>query len=235
MNAIEAFIPFTFEASWQEVLAHELAQPYMSSLAAFVEKEYAIHPHTTFPPKDLIFNAFNCTPYHQVQVVIMGQDPYHGAGQAHGLSFSVPYGIKPPPSLVNIYKEIESDIGIPPATHGCLINWTRQGVLLLNATLTVQEGKPLSHHGRGWERFTDAVIRTLMKREDPVIFVLWGKSAQEKCRFLSESTTTQPHYILTAPHPSPFSVHSGFFGCKHFSKINELLVQQGKAPIDWHV
>jgi uracil-DNA glycosylase len=224
-------VPFVLEPSWQDVLNDELKQPYLLELAAFVEKEYAAAPHSIYPPKNLIFNAFYQTPFNSVKVLIVGQDPYHGPDQAHGLSFSVPKGVKPPPSLQNIFKELETDVHLPRPNHGCLLSWAKQGVMLLNATLTVRQGEPLSHHGRGWERFTDAVVHKLMERQDPVIFVLWGKSAQDKCRFLQSAHTK--HIILTAAHPSPFSANNGFFGCRHFSKINELLIQMGKQPINW--
>lgn len=226
------FIPFTLEPSWQEALQDELAKPYMLNLAAFVEKEYA--KGGIYPPKEHIFNAFLQTPFDSVKVLVIGQDPYHGPGQAHGLSFSVPEGVKPPPSLVNIFKELQADLNITPSNHGSLLKWAKQGVMLLNATLTVSQGEPMSHHGRGWERFTDAVVQKLAEREKPVVFVLWGKSAQDKCRFLKEqSNLSQRHLVLTAAHPSPFSAHSGFFGCRHFSKINEFLMKTGAAPIDW--
>ncbi len=178
--------PFVLEPSWQYQLQKELQEPYIVELAAFVEKEYATAPAPIYPSKELIFNAFYQTPFDQVKVVIMGQDPYHGPRQAHGLSFSVPQGITPPPSLRNIFKELETDIHLPSPKHGCLISWAKQGILLLNATLTVRQGQPMSHHGHGWERFTDAAIRKLEERKDPVIFVLWGKSAQDKCRFLKK-------------------------------------------------
>lgn len=225
--------PFVLETSWQQVLAEELSQPYIAQLAALVEREYTTSPVPIYPPKELIFNAFKKTPFDAVQVVIIGQDPYHGPGQAHGLCFSVAKGVKAPPSLQNIFKELHSDLGISIPTHGCLTSWAEQGVLLLNATLTVRQSEPLSHHGFGWERFTDAVIHKLSERKDPVIFVLWGKSAQEKCRFLK---TNAPHdYVLMAPHPSPFSAHNGFFGCRHFSKVNQLLLAQGKPTIRWEL
>lgn len=230
------FTPFVIDPSWQKVLQKELQTPYLIELAAFVEKEYALAPDAIYPPKSLIFNAFSQTPFEGLKVVIVGQDPYHGPGQAHGLSFSVPPGIKPPPSLNNIFKELEADEKIVISKHGCLIKWARQGVLLLNATLTVRRGEPLSHHGRGWELFTDAVIHKLQQREDPLVFVLWGKSAQDKCRFLRENNNmaiSSKHLILTAAHPSPYSANQGFFGCRHFSKINEFLKQHGKIPIDW--
>ena len=227
------FTPFALEPSWQEKLQEELQKPYMIELAAFVEREYATSPTPVYPPKDLIFNSFYQTPFNKVKVLLIGQDPYHGAGQAHGLSFSVPIGVKLPPSLQNIFKELETDVQMPKPVHGCLISWAHQGVMLLNATLTVSQGNPMSHHGRGWERFTDAVMCKLLEREDPVIFVLWGKSAQDKCRFLPETGKFSHHFILKAAHPSPYSANNGFFGCRHFSKINELLLKQGKTPIHW--
>lgn len=164
----------------------------------------------------------------------MGQDPYHGPGQAHGLCFSVPKGIPLPPSLQNIFKELTSDVGIPSPSHGCLLSWAMQGVMLLNATLTVRQGEPMSHHGKGWERFTDAVITKLSQRKDPVIFVLWGKSAQEKCRHITQIKEKSPP-IFKAAHPSPLSAYNGFMGCRHFSQINSLLIQQGKTPIEWKI
>lgn len=224
------YCPFEIETSWNHALQDELQKPYMIQLAAFLEMERSsgieIYPH-----KDLVFNAFKNTPYPNVNVVIVGQDPYHGPGQAHGLCFSVPKGIPPPPSLVNIFKELAADVKFEVPNHGCLLPWAKQGILLLNATLTVQQGTPMSHHGKGWERFTDTVITKLCERPDPIIFVLWGKSAKEKGSQIKQINSH--HIILTAPHPSPLSAHSGFFGCKHFSKINELLRQQKKNPIDW--
>lgn len=229
----DSFFPFVLEPSWQKVLKEELKKPYFASLAAFVEKEYAMAPMPIFPPKELIFNAFMQTPFHQVKVLLIGQDPYHGPGQAHGLSFSVPKGIKLPPSLQNIFKELEADVHIPKPSHGCLMSWARQGVMLLNATLTVRQGEPLSHHGKGWEAFTDAVVQKLEEREDPVIFVLWGKSAQDKCRVIRSSDLPSRHFVLTAAHPSPYSANHGFFGCHHFSKINSILLKENKTPIHW--
>lgn len=220
-------IPFEIEPSWKQVLDEELSRPYISSLAAFVERERG--QAAVFPPRELVFNAFWQTPYDQVKVLIMGQDPYHGPGQAHGLSFSVPIGVPPPPSLQNIYKELAADIGMEIPKHGCLLPWTKQGVMLLNASLTVRQGEPQSHAGKGWEQLTDAVIEALVKRKEPVIFVLWGKSAQDKGR----KVIGTHHPILKAPHPSPLSAHQGFLGCRHFSKINALLQQQGKPPIQW--
>ncbi len=220
---------FEISPSWQAVLEEELKLPYAVQLAAYVEKER--HNETpVYPAPELVFNAFRLTSFQEVRVVIVGQDPYHGPGQAHGLSFSVPKGVPIPPSLQNIYKELAQDVGITMPAHGCLTRWAEQGVLLLNATLTVRQGEPLSHHKRGWERFTDAVIHALCQRQDPLIFLLWGKSAQEKCRFVSA-----PHSILAAPHPSPFSAHQGFFGCRHFSQTNSLLEKRGSPPIQWQV
>lgn len=232
MNQLASFTPFLLEQSWHEQLKDELKKPYIAELAAFIEKEYAFSPVPIYPPKELIFNALTLTPFPKVKVLMMGQDPYHGPGQAHGLCFSVPEGVKPPPSLVNIYKELESDLQIPKSAHGSLLSWAKQGILLLNATLTVRESEPLSHHGRGWELFTNAIVSKLEQREDPLVFVLWGKSAQDKCRFLLEKGIPSRHLVLTAAHPSPFSVQ-GFLGCRHFSKINEFLKQQGKEPINW--
>lgn len=231
-----SFIPFILEPSWQKILSEELKKPYITELAAFVEKEYRHVPDGIYPPKDLIFNAFYRTPFDKVKVVIVGQDPYHGQGQAHGLCFSVPKGIALPPSLQNIFKELKTDVQMEIPSHGCLLSWAKQGILLLNATLTVRKGEPLSHHGKGWELFTDAVIRKLIERRDPLVFVLWGKSAQDKCKFVKDHIRDEDHpYMLTAAHPSPFSAHSGFFGCRHFSKINEYLEKLGKEPIKWEL
>lgn len=229
---ITFFNPFELESSWQKVLADELSSPYMTELAAFVKRERG-SKIAVYPPEELVFNAFYKTPFSGVKVVIVGQDPYHGPGQAHGLSFSVPKGVAPPPSLQNIFKELQSDLNLEIPTHGCLTHWSEQGVMLLNATLTVRNSEAMSHHNKGWERFTDAVIRKLYERKEPVIFVLWGKNAQEKCRFLSEINKDNKHSLLTAPHPSPFSARTGFFGCRHFSKINEILTARGESPIDW--
>lgn len=225
--------PFILETSWQKALAEELQKPYLFQLAAFLEEEYKRQPGHIHPSKDLIFNAFSQTPYDKVKVVIMGQDPYHGFGQAHGLSFSVPMGVKPPPSLQNIYKELKEDLSLPIPSHGCLLSWARQGVLLLNATLTVRNSEANSHHGVGWEQFTDAVIKKLFERDDPLLFVLWGKFAQEKCKHIRPNG--KQHGILTAAHPSPFSAHNGFLGCKHFSQINQWLAEHNKEPIDWNL
>lgn len=224
--------PFEIEASWKKVLDEELQKPYITQLASFVEKERAENV-PIYPPKELVFNAFRLTPYDKVKVLIVGQDPYHGPGQAHGLSFSVPEGVRVPPSLKNIYKELASDVGFVIPDHGCLIPWALQGVMLLNATLTVRQGSPMSHHGKGWEQFTDAVIAKLSERGDPVIFVLWGRSAKEKVAHINSFEGYKQHYMLSAAHPSPFSAHNGFLGCRHFSKINKLLIDLGKEPIDW--
>lgn len=217
--------------SWKKVLKGEFEQPYFGEIVAFLKTERAAGK-TIYPPGPLIFNAFDQTPFHKVKAVILGQDPYHGPGQAHGLSFSVPNGIKPPPSLVNIFKEIKSDIGldIPPG-HGDLTHWAQQGVLLLNAALTVRAGEPFSHAKIGWAQFTDAVIRILSEERSDIVFLLWGKFAQEKQPLIDETK----NYVLKAAHPSPFAADKGFFGCKHFSKTNQLLTKAGAAPIDWSI
>lgn len=235
MQNSHSFSPFVLEPSWQEALKQELQKPYIAQLASFVEREYATAKTPIYPPKELIFNAFYQTPLDQVQVVLMGQDPYHGPNQAHGLSFSVPKGVRPPPSLQNIFKELKTDVDLPLPSHGCLLAWAQQGVLLLNATLTVAQSQPMSHHNKGWEQFTDAVVAKLLEREDPVIFVLWGKSAQDKCRFLENTGEISHHFVLKAAHPSPYSADRGFFGCHHFSKINQLLEKQEKKQINWHL
>jgi uracil-DNA glycosylase len=219
------------EPSWKEVLKNEFTKSYFLEVVTFLKTERSAGK-TIYPPGLLIFNAFNQTPFDKVRVVILGQDPYHNPGQAHGLSFSVPNGIKPPPSLVNIYKEIQKDIGVSmPVDHGDLTGWARQGVLLLNAILTVQANNPGSHSKIGWMEFTDAVIQKISDQKEGVVFLLWGKFAQEKQSLIDETK----HFILKAAHPSPFSADKGFFGCKHFSKTNELLTRQGLAPIDWEL
>jgi len=225
--------PFILEPSWQAVLKDELQLPYVQELAAFVAQERA-GTIPIYPQPELVFNALNMTPYRKVKVAIVGQDPYHGPGQAEGLCFSVPFGMPLPPSLKNIFKELKADQGIELPQHGSLSGWAEQGVLLLNATLTVRQGEPMSHHGRGWEQFTDAVFKKLCEREDPVIFVLWGKLAQDKWQHLNTNGLLR-HTALAAAHPSPFSAYRGFFGCRHFSQINELLEKQGKTPIDWRL
>lgn len=217
------------EPSWKEVLKNEFTKPYFLQIVTFLKTEKAAGK-TIYPPGPLIFNAFNQTPFNKTRVVIIGQDPYHGPGQAHGLSFSVPNGIKPPPSLVNIFKEIQTDIGVAmPQGYGNLTKWAEQGVLLLNAALTVRANEPFSHANFGWADFTNAVIEKISAEKEGVVFLLWGKFAQEKQLLIDETK----HFVLKAAHPSPFSAHAGFFGCKHFSKTNEILVKQGAAPIDW--
>lgn len=217
------------EPSWKLALKNEFTKPYFLEIVTFLKTERATGK-TIYPPGPLIFNAFNQTPFDKVRVVILGQDPYHNPEQAHGLSFSVPSGVKPPPSLVNIYKEIQKDIGVAmPSAFGNLTSWAEQGVLLLNAILTVRANEPASHSKIGWMNFTDAVIQKISDEKKGVIFLLWGKFAQEKQSLIDETK----HHILKAAHPSPFSADKGFFGCKHFSTTNELLVRDGYAPIDW--
>ena len=217
------------EPSWKEALKNEFSKPYFLEIVTFLKIEKN-NGKTIYPPGPLIFNAFNQTPFDKVKVVILGQDPYHNPGQAHGLSFSVPNGIKPPPSLVNIYKEIQKDVDIPmPAGYGNLTKWAEQGVLLLNAILTVRANEPASHAKNGWMNFTDAVITKISDEKKGVIFLLWGKFAHEKQLLIDETK----HFVLKAAHPSPFSADKGFFGCKHFSKTNELLTNQGLTPINW--
>ncbi len=223
------FESMNIEAGWKKALEEELKKPYMRQLSAFVQQERG--QGSVYPPAEQVFAAFTETPFSRVKAVVVGQDPYHGAGQAHGLCFSVQKGVRPPPSLKNIFKELESDVGAVVPAHGCLQRWAEEGVLMLNALLTVREGSPMSHAGRGWEQFTDAVIRVLAEREDPLVFLLWGKAAKEKCDAVLKDRPQ--HLILTAPHPSPYSAHSGFFGCRHFSKANEFLQSRGKPPIVW--
>ena len=218
------------EEGWKQALSDEFEKSYFISLQQFLHDEKMAHK-VIYPHNSLVFNAFNSTPFRNVRVVIIGQDPYHGAGQAHGLCFSVQYGVKPPPSLVNIYKEIKADIGVNIPNHGNLQKWTEQGVFLLNAILTVEANKPASHQKKGWEEFTNAVIQKLSKEKEGLIFLLWGNFAQQKATLIE----TPKHIILKAPHPSPFSAHSGFLGCKHFSQINDILRSKGETPIDWQV
>lgn len=215
--------------SWQRLLADEFEKEYFQDLFKFIDQEY--EKTTVYPPKELIFSAFEHTPYEEVKVVILGQDPYHGANQSHGLAFSVQKGVKIPPSLRNMYKELASDLNIPPASHGNLISWADQGVLLLNTVLTVREGEAYSHRKQGWEQFTDRVIEVLNAREEPIIFVLWGKPAQQKAAMID----TQKHVIIQSFHPSPLSASRGFFGSKPFSKVNNALKKLGKEPIDWQI
>jgi uracil-DNA glycosylase len=217
------------ENSWKEVLRKEFAKNYFRQIVTMIKTEKNQNK-TIYPSGQLIFNAFNLIPFERVKVVILGQDPYHGPGQAHGLCFSVPEGVQPPPSLINIFKEIESDLGIGmPPRFGNLTKWAGQGVLLLNAFLTVRAHEPLSHSKIGWEEFTNNVIRTLSDKKEGIVFILWGKFAQQKQELIDETR----HFVLKAAHPSPFSADKGFFGCKHFSLTNEYLVKNGKMPIDW--
>lgn len=219
---------------WASFSELEIQKDYFKSLEQFLAEEYS-KGEKVYPPKPLIFNSFFQTPKHSVKVVIMGQDPYHGCGQAHGLSFSVNQGVTQPPSLKNIFKELQSDLHIEQPQHGCLLSWAQQGVLLLNATLTVREGSPKSHYGMGWEIFTDHVVQELAKLDQPLVFMLWGKSAQEKCLHLLSQENTQNHLILQTTHPSPFSAHYGFLGSRHFSEANKFLKKSGLDPIDWSV
>lgn len=215
------------ESSWFNLLHEEFSKEYFKNLVNFVKEEKS--RYKIYPPGSLIFNAFNTTPVDKVKVVILGQDPYHGEGQAHGLCFSVPPGIKPPPSLLNIFKELNSDLGIAFPKHGTLTSWAEQGVLLLNATLTVRANSPGSHQNKGWETFTDSVIKILNDTKTNLVFILWGNYAKAKQSLIN----SENHLILTAAHPSPFSANSGFFGCKHFSKTNEYLIKIGEKPINW--
>lgn len=220
--------------SWEKQLKSEFDKPYFQSLMKFLKDEEK-NKQIIFPPKPLVFNALFQTPFNAVKVVIMGQDPYHGPGQAHGLSFSVCEGIPPPPSLKNIFKELKTDLNIPFASTGCLLSWAHQGVLLLNATLTVRKGEARSHYGKGWETFTDKIIEMLALRNQPIIFLLWGKSAQEKCKQILNHIQKDNVFILTSTHPSPLSAHGGFLGCKHFSKANKKLKEWGLTPINWNL
>jgi len=215
------------EPSWKSALANEFSSAYFEALSAFVRSAYVHGP--VFPPPKLVFNAFNLCPLPEVRVVILGQDPYHGPGQAHGLSFSVPDGVAIPPSLRNIYKEIAADIGTTPPTSGNLERWAKQGVLLLNATLTVLPGQAGSHQKKGWEQFTDAVIKTVSNEREHIVFLLWGNFARSK----KELIDTTKHLVLEAAHPSPLSAHNGFLGCKHFSQTNDYLNKHHLKPIDW--
>jgi uracil-DNA glycosylase len=216
------------DSSWLEHLQAEFNQDYMIALREFLKQERA-QGKQIYPPGELIFNALDSTPFDNVRVVILGQDPYHGPGQAHGLCFSVMPGVRVPPSLVNIYKEINSDLGIAPPAHGYLQSWADQGVLLLNAVLSVEKGNAASHQGRGWERFTDQVVSLLNENREHLVFLLWGSYAQKKGQIIDRDR----HLVLQSPHPSPLSAHRGFLGCKHFSQANEYLVKTGQRPIDW--
>jgi uracil-DNA glycosylase len=216
------------EASWHRVLAAEFEQPYFQALSSFIRGELAAGK-TIYPPSKLIFHAFECTPFDAVKVVILGQDPYHNPDEAMGLCFSVPVGVCTPPSLQNIYKEIQDDLGLPIPQHGDLTGWTQHGVFLLNAMLTVEKNKPASHGSIGWQHFTDTVIGRLSADRDGLVFMLWGKFAQSKAALIDGTR----HLILQAAHPSPYSATAGFFGCHHFSKANAYLQKHGKAPVDW--
>lgn len=222
--------PVQLEPSWQAVLQDEFGQDYMRQLRAFLQSEKQAGKQI-YPPGPLIFNALNSTPLDKVRVVILGQDPYHNPGQAHGLCFSVLPGVAPPPSLLNIYKELQRDTGFVPPRHGYLQSWAEQGVLLLNAVLTVERSKAASHQGKGWERFTDRVVGLLNEREEGLVFLLWGSYAQKKGQIISR----QRHLVLESAHPSPLSAHRGFLGNGHFSKTNAWLQQKGIAPINWQL
>lgn len=215
------------EESWKQELQNEFEKPYFKELTDFVKSEY--QTKTVYPPPALIFHAFDACPFEKVKVVILGQDPYHGRGQAHGLCFSVNDGVAIPPSLQNIYKEINADVGAPIPTSGNLERWANQGILLLNATLTVLAGQAGSHQHKGWEDFTDAAIKQLSDKRENLVFILWGNYAQKKGEIIDQ----KKHLVLKAAHPSPFSAYNGFFGCKHFSKTNAYLIMQGKEPIKW--
>ena len=218
------------ETSWRTTLAEEFEKPYFKDLMQFVQSEYTASPSGIFPSQDLIFRAFDLCPLPEVHVVIVGQDPYPTKGHAHGLCFSVEEDVRPfPKSLLNIFKEIEHDLGLPYPENGSLIRWAKQGVLLLNTVLTVREGQPESHARRGWEEFTDAVLKKLSQERKGIVYVLWGKKAQEKVKFLD----LEANLILQAPHPSPLSAYHGFFGCKHFSQANNYFIQKGKKGIEW--
>ncbi|HEX5365089.1 MAG TPA: uracil-DNA glycosylase [Acidimicrobiales bacterium] len=214
---------------WNPVLRGEFAKPYWAELQQFVASERS--RATVYPPHDEVFAALHLTPYAEVKAVILGQDPYHGPGQAHGLCFSVRPGVPPPPSLQNIFKEMESDLGLPPPAHGCLDSWARQGVLLLNASLTVRAGRAASHQGKGWEVFTDEVLRAVNDKTERVVFILWGAAARRKRALVD----TSRHVVIESPHPSPLSASSGFFGSRPFSRANAALVEAGREPIDWAV
>lgn len=215
------------DPSWLDALGGEFDQPYMAGLRAFLVEEK--RRHHVFPPGGEMFAAFNLTPLDRVRVVVLGQDPYIRPGQAHGLCFSVRRGVRPPPSLVNVYKELRDDVGAPIPDHGDLTAWAERGVLLLNALLSVREGEPLSHAGQGWETFTDRAIEALAARREGLVFLLWGRPAQQKAAHIDR----QKHLVLTAAHPSPRSADRGFFGCRHFSKTNAWLEQRGEPPLDW--
>ena len=218
------------EESWKEILKDEFDKTYFQHVVAFLKAEKA-SGKIIYPPGSLIFNSFKQTPFSDVKVVVIGQDPYHNPGQAHGLSFSVPDGIAKPPSLLNIFKELKNDLGISIPENGNLTKWASQGVLLLNASLTVRQNEPGSHAQIGWLQFTDQVIKKISDKKEGIVFLLWGKFAQEKQALIDETK----HFVLKAAHPSPLSANNGFFGCQHFSKANELLIKQHKIPVDWKI
>ena len=218
------------EPSWKARVGDYLLRPEMRELGTFLRDEKS-RGKTLYPPGPDIFAALDATPFDAVKVVILGQDPYHGPGQAHGLCFSVPPGVPVPPSLQNVYRELQRDLGIPPPNHGCLLPWARQGVLLLNAVLTVEEARAGAHQGKGWEGFTDEIVQVLDREKESLVFMLWGAYAQAKGRVIDP----RRHRVLRAPHPSPLSAHRGFIGCGHFSAANEYLTRRGIAPIDWRL
>lgn len=218
-----------FENDWDSVLHDEVNAEYFNKIRYALAAEYKTQ--TVYPSKENLFSALKLTPFHQVKAVIIGQDPYHGEGQAHGLSFSVMPGVRIPPSLRNIYKELHADLGIPIPAHGYLVHWAKQGILLLNNVLTVREGQPNSHQGLGWQTFTDAVIRELNERSEPMVFMLWGSHAQKKGAFIHRDK----HLVLESTHPSPLAAHRGFFGSRPFSKANDFLTSKGIEPIDWNI
>ncbi len=217
---------YQLKNKWDEVIGEEFAKPYFLELCEFLKQEY--DKYTVYPPKQRVFSALKTTDYDQVKAVILGQDPYHGEGQAHGLAFSVQPGVQPPPSLINIFKEINSEYSCNLGQNGCLLNWAKQGVLLLNTALTVRQGQANSHKGKGWEVFTDRVIKALNDKETPVVFMLWGSNARSKKALI----TNKNHLVLETVHPSPLSAYNGFFGCNHFKKANDFL-SQFTTPVDW--
>ncbi len=229
-NTASAQKAVQLEPGWLAKLGGEFDKSYMLALGSFLREQKTLRK-VIYPKGSEFFNAFNSTPFEQVKVVILGQDPYHGPGQAHGLSFSVRHGVRPPPSLVNIYKEIESDVGIARANNGFLQHWAEQGVLLLNSVLSVASGQAASHQNQGWEQFTDQAIAQLSEHREGLVFMLWGSYAQRKGQIIDQSK----HRVLKAPHPSPLSAHRGFFGCRHFSQANAYLQEQGMAAVDWRV
>lgn len=220
----------TIDADWHNQLASEFNAPYMQQLYAFLKSRHDAGA-VIYPPEQECFNALNLTPFYQTKVVIIGQDPYHGPNQAHGLSFSVKKGVKTPPSLVNIYKELQSDLGIMPANHGCLEEWAQQGVLLLNSVLTVEQASANAHQGKGWEFFTDRIIERLNAEHEGLVFMLWGAYAQKKGKAIDRNK----HLVLESVHPSPLSAHRGFLGCRHFSTANQYLLSRGKTAINWQL